>query len=97
TARRRSQMLVYSLLLLGWGLLLDDPLEVCQRAAPEPVQFGAQRADAARVDCVDVPVAGALVDLPRDRRTADGELCRQLTDRAWPMGEALQDGAARRI
>src|SRR3954469_22797819 len=95
--------------LLGWSWdlllgLLDDGLVGRQGAAPEPVEVGAQRGQAGRVDAVDPAVAGRLVDdqpgvledleVLGDGWAADRQAAGDLADGARTLGEPLEDRAA---
>lgn len=74
---------------------------------PEPVELRAQRADPGRVEVIDAARAGGPVaDQPgvfehlqvlRDRWSADRQLAGEFADRAWSLGQALEDRAPRSI
>ena len=74
---------------------------------PEPLEIGAKRAEPSGIDLIDAAIAVGPVDdqsrilehpqVLRDGGTAHRELAGELADRPWALGEALEDGAPRRI
>ena len=81
--------------------LLHRHLEARQGLVPEVVEIPLQRTESIRVHLVDAAGTGPMVgdqsgvlqhlQMLRDGRTADGQLVRELTNRARTLGQALED------
>src|SRR5665213_696079 len=87
--------------------LLDGRLEGRQGSVPELVEVHTQSIHPGRVELIDATGTNGQVDnepcvlehlqVLGDRRPADWQLARQLTDRAWTIGQPLEDLPSRRI
>src|SRR4029450_8088917 len=97
--------LAWSSDLLGW--LLGGRFVRRKGFCPEPVELGAKRIHAVRVELVDATGADGAVDhqpgllqhleMLRDGRPADRQPVRELADRLRTLGQTLEDLASRRV
>src|SRR3954468_14856836 len=105
TSARPCRLPALSLLLLD--VLLQGVLERLQGSVPEPVEVGAQGADAVRVQLVEP--AGAVLAVGNETRLlqhlqvlgdsgpGDRQLVGDLPHRPWTLSQELEDGPPGRV